>query len=161
MRSLPTTIGRSAALVAVRNGTGTPTCVSGCPSLRSWTTPADARRAFLAEGPELTTTAILDWAYVRRRDAPLPPGLYWSLHRALQQIGADPLHEAGKNFGGDSIQQDAVRLGPCPSSSDISGTFPDSRPHGVRSSDPPEEPSGFSSIPPGPVDYLSWVSPTQ
>jgi hypothetical protein len=54
-----------------------------------------ARRAFLAEGPELTTTAILDWAYVRRRGSPLPLGLYWSLHRALRQIGAVPVERSG------------------------------------------------------------------
>jgi hypothetical protein len=55
-----------------------------------------ARRAFLAEGPELTTTAILDWAYVRRRGSPLPLGLYWSLHRALAAIGAVRVRRSGE-----------------------------------------------------------------
>ena len=54
-----------------------------------------ARRAFLAEGEELTTTIILDWAYCRRRGDPLPLGLYHSLHRALWAIGAVPLGRAG------------------------------------------------------------------
>jgi hypothetical protein len=53
------------------------------------------RRAFLAEGEELTTTTILDWAYCRRRGSPLPLGLYWALHRALRQIGAVPIGRAG------------------------------------------------------------------
>jgi hypothetical protein len=53
-----------------------------------------ARRAFLAEGDELSTTAILNWAYVRRRGSPLPLGLYWSLHRALEQIGAERIGRA-------------------------------------------------------------------
>jgi hypothetical protein len=54
-----------------------------------------ARRAFIAEGEELTTTQIADWAYCRRRGSPLPLGLYWSLHRALRQIGAVPIGRAG------------------------------------------------------------------
>ena len=53
-----------------------------------------ARRAFLAEGEELSTTAVLNWAYARRRGSPLPLGLYWALHRALRQIGAMPIGRA-------------------------------------------------------------------
>jgi hypothetical protein len=53
-----------------------------------------ARRAFHAAGEELSTTQIADWAYVRRRGSPLPLGLYWSLHRALRQIGAVPIGRA-------------------------------------------------------------------
>jgi signal transduction histidine kinase len=62
-----------------------------------------ARPAFLAEGAELLTTAILNWAYARRRHAPLPLGLYWSLHRALEQIG-----EAREKLG--TITVDPMRL---------------------------------------------------
>src|SRR5262245_54828268 len=53
-----------------------------------------ARRAFIAEGDKLSTTAILDWAYVRRRHAPLSPGLYHALHRALASIGAKRIGRA-------------------------------------------------------------------
>jgi hypothetical protein len=48
-----------------------------------------ARRAFRVGGAELSTTVILDWAYARHRHVTLSPGLYWSLHRALKQIGAE------------------------------------------------------------------------
>src|SRR5262245_29384599 len=53
-----------------------------------------ARRAFIAEGDQLSTTTILDWVYVRRRHAPLSPGLYHALHRALESIGAKRIGRA-------------------------------------------------------------------
>src|SRR5262245_16653141 len=52
------------------------------------------RRAFIVWGDQITTSQALDWAYPRRRHGPLPLGLYWSLHRALEQIGAERIGRA-------------------------------------------------------------------
>jgi hypothetical protein len=44
------------------------------------------RRAFIAhDATELTTTELLDWAYVRCRPGSLACGLYRSLYRACER----------------------------------------------------------------------------